>query len=282
MRGRRIPGAAGLRLEGVLVLGGLRALLLQLAHPAVGHGVANHSSFAANPVGRLHHTLTYIYVVASDDADLIGAVARSIGRQHAPVRSGPDARPEYDARDPALQLWVAATIHDTAVRMAELAWGPLPEPLERELLARNAAIGTSLGLPASDWPADPAAFRSYLERELADLTFDEATLAVVRELLAPSAAPWWVRAAMPALTALTAPSLPVHLRDQLGLSVSPTGVRRMRTAIRLAAPIYRMLPPALRRLPARRYLAAARRAAATRSAAQQGTSWRSPPPRETV
>jgi uncharacterized protein (DUF2236 family) len=261
MRARRIPDAAGLQREGVLALGGLRALLLQLAHPAVGTGVANHSTFAANPVGRLHHTLTYIYVVASDDRQLVGRVARSIGRQHAPVRSAPDARTAYDARDPALQLWVAATIHDTAVRMAELAWGPLPEALERELLARNAALGTSLGLPADDWPTDPTAFRAYVDAALADLVFDDATIGVVRELLAPSAAPRWVRAAMPLLTALTAPSMPQHLREQLDLTASPAAARRMRGAIRIAAPLYRALPARIRRLPASRYVALARSAA---------------------
>ena len=38
--------------EGVYLLGGGRAILLQLALPGVGHGVARHSNFASNPLGR--------------------------------------------------------------------------------------------------------------------------------------------------------------------------------------------------------------------------------------
>jgi uncharacterized protein (DUF2236 family) len=46
--------------EGVLLAGGARAILLQLANPAVGRGVARHSDFASNPLQRLRNTLSYV------------------------------------------------------------------------------------------------------------------------------------------------------------------------------------------------------------------------------
>ena len=61
MTAEATPGAAlGIRdlaPESVLVLAGGRAILLQLANPAVGHGVAGHSDFASRPLDRLTGTL---------------------------------------------------------------------------------------------------------------------------------------------------------------------------------------------------------------------------------
>ncbi len=59
-RARRLPTARRLQVEGVLLAGGLRALLLQLAQPAVGHGVARHSAFETDPLARLHGTLAFV------------------------------------------------------------------------------------------------------------------------------------------------------------------------------------------------------------------------------
>ena len=43
--------------ESVLLLGGGRALLLQIAHPLVAAGVGAHSDFRTDPLGRLQRTL---------------------------------------------------------------------------------------------------------------------------------------------------------------------------------------------------------------------------------
>lgn len=264
---RRIPSAEQLLREGVLVLGGLRALLLELADPAVGHGVAHHSAFAADPLGRLHGTLTYVYLVQADDPRVLAAATDRIGRLHAGVHSGPGVSPAYDAGDAALQLWVAATIHDTAIRIAELIWGPLPTALKDELLALDIRLGTSLGMPASIWPADTAAFDAYFARYAATLRFDDATLAVVRQLFAPPAAPRWVRLLMPVLVRTTAPLLPPAIRVPLGLAGRG---RVLLPAISALAPIYRVLPSAIRTLPRRRYLTTARRAAGRQPARPSG------------
>ncbi|MGH2727734.1 MAG: oxygenase MpaB family protein, partial [Actinomycetota bacterium] len=53
------PGSMNWRVnkEQVMLLGGGRALLLQLAHPMVAAGVAQHSDFASDPLKRLRRTL---------------------------------------------------------------------------------------------------------------------------------------------------------------------------------------------------------------------------------
>ena len=242
----------------MLAVGGLRAIVLQLAHPAVGHGVADHSAFAADPVARLHATLSFVYVVADGDEALVAGVVRSVGRAHRPVVSARGEAIPYDARDPELQRWVAATLHETALRMAELVWGPLPRPLADELLARNGRFATVLGMPAALWPADSDGFDRYYREASAALGFDDATAGVITELVAARNAPLWVRASMPLLEAFTAPLLPPDLQARLGWSELPW--RRAAAAlVRWLVPVYRALPAAVRALPSRRYVAAARR-----------------------
>jgi uncharacterized protein (DUF2236 family) len=256
-RARRLPSAEQLQLEGVLLAGGLRALLLQLAHPAVGHGVARHSAFEADPVGRLWGTLRFVYVVAAGEEDLVRRVARAVGGAHRPVVSGPDAPVGYDARDPALQRWVAATIGDTALRIAEAVWGPLPVPLADELVVRLGRLATVLGLPEGEWPTTRAAFDAEVAAVLPLLRFDDTTLPVVRALLEARATPRWVRLAMPLLMRATLPTVPT-LRPALAPLV-PRGTPDLLPLARRLAPAWRLLPAPLRRLPARRLLASARR-----------------------
>ncbi len=118
--------------EAVLLLGGGRALLLQVAHPLVAAGVAAHSEFRAHPLRRLWRTLDLMLTLAfADGATALGAV-RTIEGVHARVHgvleapSGPFPRgTHYDANDPALLLWVYATLVDTALVVYERFVEPL-------------------------------------------------------------------------------------------------------------------------------------------------------------
>ncbi|HEY8588915.1 MAG TPA: oxygenase MpaB family protein, partial [Naasia sp.] len=152
----RLTAPAGYRelvAEGVLLAGGARALLLQLAHPAIARGVAEHSGFAADPTRRLLGTLTYLYALAFGTEEEAARAVREVGRAHRGVASAtePDA---YSARDPGLQLWVTATLYDTTVQVAELTWGPLEPAVADEVYRESARIGTALGMPTGEWPAD--------------------------------------------------------------------------------------------------------------------------------
>src|SRR4051794_41951979 len=75
---RRVDG------EAVLLLGGGRALLMQLAHPAVAQGVADHSGFEADPFARLRGTLnamTTIVYGTREQAARVAAEVKSIHRR---------------------------------------------------------------------------------------------------------------------------------------------------------------------------------------------------------
>ena len=242
--------------EGILLAGGARAILLQLANPGVGHGVAEHSDFARRPLARLHGTLTYLYVIVYGTPEESRRVARMVGEAHTPVHSAPGGPVPYDARDAALQLWVAATLYDTAMRVRELVYGPL-EPVDAEsLLADYSVIATALGVPRAMWPANSAAFAQYWSTAERALRVDDTARGVARGLLHPSAGPWWLRAAMPTVRLLTAGLLNAKLRDAYDL---PFDERRYRWLVRLTRALYPRLPRWIRCAPRRRYLSAFRR-----------------------
>ncbi|MBC7592241.1 MAG: DUF2236 domain-containing protein [Salinibacterium sp.] len=243
--------------EAILLAGGARAILLQLANPGVGHGVAAHSDFANRPLDRLHGTLTYLYVIVYGTAEESRQVARMVGEAHAPVHSQPGDDVQYDARDDRLQLWVAATLYDTATRVRELIDGPLPPRDAASLLADYSVIATALGVPRTLWPADPAAFASYWAGAEAGLRVDEVAQDVARSLLHPSTGPWWLRLAMPTVRLVTAGLLSPELRKAYGLEFNEA---RFTTLVRIAHVTYPRLPRLIRHAPKRAYLRRFRRA----------------------
>ena len=164
---RSISDMAG---ESLLLGGGGRAILLQLANPAVGHGVADHSDFVDRPLARLHGTMTYLYAIVYGSEEESAAVRRLVDRAHAPVRSDASSSVAYDAHDPQLQLWVAATLYDSAIDLYERVYGPVAAS---EAVYRDyERVGTALQLPPGAWPADRATFRAWWDARLGELVVD--------------------------------------------------------------------------------------------------------------
>ncbi|WP_427016523.1 oxygenase MpaB family protein [Pseudarthrobacter sp. P1] len=238
-----------IRSEGVQLAGGPRAILLQIAHPAVGRGVAEHSTFAERPLERLEATLTYVYAAAHGTEAQIAEVRRRVNRAHARVRgaeSGDGRAPAYSAYDPALQLWVAATLYQTAVTVEEAIFGPLDEATAELLYQRYAALGTVLQMPSGLWPCDRAAFGAYWDTQLETLKVSDEARSVAHDLLHPAAGPLWLRLAMPTARLLTTGLLPQPLREQFGLPFGPARARRYHRLLRATAAVYPRLPRRLR------------------------------------
>ena len=241
-------GLAEIGDEAILLAGGGRAILLQLANPAVGHAVADHSNFAADPLRRLRNTLTFVYVLVYGTEAQKARMTAMVNAAHVPVKS-----PSYDAADARLQLWVAATLYDTALQVHELVFGPLPEADADIVYREYSIVGTALGMPLELWPADRAAFRRYWNEQLPMLTVDDRVRAVSRQLLRPKTGPVWMRAAMPLVRLVTAGLLPPELAQAYELPLDP---RRFARVIRGTARIYPHLPRRLRTWPRRHYLGA--------------------------
>ena len=105
----------------------LGALLMQAAHPSVAAGVAEHSTYATDPFGRLLRTLTSSFDVVFGTRTEAEATIRRVNAIHRAVRgTRPDGKP-YSALEPDALLWVHATLVDTALRMYHRFVAPLFE-----------------------------------------------------------------------------------------------------------------------------------------------------------
>src|SRR6476646_8582527 len=81
--------------ENVLLLGGGRALLMQLAHPKVAAGVDEHSDFRTRPIRRLRRTIRMTMAMVFGDRETAFAAARAVNQAHGKVRGQ-----DYRALDP--------------------------------------------------------------------------------------------------------------------------------------------------------------------------------------
>jgi uncharacterized protein (DUF2236 family) len=252
--------------EAVLLLGGGRALLMQIAHPAVAAGVDQHSDFRRDPFGRLRRTLEFVHAVTFGTGSEARAAIAALDRMHAKVRGtlGEDvgkhrSEKRYRARDPKLLFWVHATLVDTALLVYERTLGRLTDP-ERERYYEESKVTARLfGIPERLVPKDLAAFERYMERMIgAELAVGETGRELARSVLYPPVA-LVPPQAFELLNLVTVGLLPGRLRDQFRL---PWGAARQllfdasTTALRALLPV---LPDLVRAMPPAR--AAERRAA---------------------
>jgi uncharacterized protein (DUF2236 family) len=233
--------------EAALLLDGGRALLMQLAHPLVAAGVADHSDFQHDPLARLNRTMDLSLALTFGSSEEVRAAARQINRTHERVTGA-----GYQAMDPDLLLWVHATLIDSALLTYRTFVRPLTAEEAETYYQEAKPIGALLGIPAKHFPPHMGDFDAYLGtmlagpvqpdetgRRLAALVLRPPIRRVPGTLFAP-------------IEAITAGLLPEGLRRAYGLRwgrPSQALFRAVRAALpRLlaAAPErLRVVPPAL-------------------------------------
>jgi uncharacterized protein (DUF2236 family) len=92
-----------------LYIGGVAAVILELAEPRVRTGVWEHSSFRAQPVRRMQRTGLAAMISVYGPSSAAEAMIARVVRQHRDVRGATPAGQPYAASDPELLLWVQAT-----------------------------------------------------------------------------------------------------------------------------------------------------------------------------
>jgi uncharacterized protein (DUF2236 family) len=121
------PGSASWQVIGepAAIVGGVRALLVQLLHPLAMAGVHDHSRFREDPLGRLHGTSAWVTTTTFGSTAEALAVARRVRGAHRVVRgTAPDGRP-YAAEDPRLLVWVSISLTSSFLA-ADRALAPYP------------------------------------------------------------------------------------------------------------------------------------------------------------
>jgi uncharacterized protein (DUF2236 family) len=236
--------------EPAVFLGAGRALLLQVAHPSVAQGVADHSEFQANPFKRLAGTLEATNAVVFGTDELAASVGRRISGVHDHVTG-----PGYHANDPALLLWVHATLVDTAITCFEKFVRPLQPHEGDELYEQSMQVAEVFGCPLSAQPATFSEFRAYFNDTAAGLRVSDVGRSLAHDIIWP-ALPIVPRPMQPILAPplsmfrlFTVGLLPAQLRDQFGFSWGAKQQRRYRRVAALASAAGRVAPRSLRVAP---------------------------------
>jgi uncharacterized protein (DUF2236 family) len=238
--------------EPMVFAGGGRALLLQVAHPGVGAGVEQHSTYASDPWGRLFRTVDVMMKLSFGSPEVSRRQARMLGRMHERVVGTDELGRPYSATDPALQLWVWATLVDTAALVYELVHGALTPDEKDRFHEQSKLVAHACGVPRGSCPDTWADFQSYVDGVVAtDLHVTDSARAVAHaSVVPPLPAPLGVLSGGP-LRLFTVGLLPPTVRDQYGFDWDLDQERQLRRLIAVAGVGSRLTPRGLRELGAR-------------------------------
>lgn len=242
-----------LNAERLMLLAWPRAILLQLAHPLVAAGVAEHSRFASGPratVTRLLHTvrvmLALTFSAEPQQRDAIERIREIHTRVHGSLQSavGPFAAGTcYSAEDPALVLWVHLTLIESMVLVHDMLFPALSESERDAYCAEAAWVACALGAREADvprtWQALCRAVRSV--HESGALVVGADARAVAAAVMAPPFGPV-VYPLSAVVRFVTRAALPEPIRAQYGLGWSAAEARRLPLVIGALRATRRLLP----------------------------------------
>jgi uncharacterized protein (DUF2236 family) len=213
------PGSATWRVHGdpSMLIGGLSALLLQTLHPLAMAGVAQHSNYREDPLGRLSRTGSFVTGTTYGSTETAERLIKLVKGIHRRVRgTTPDGRP-YAASDPDLVTWVHATEVANFLK-AHQRFNPFPVRGDQadRYLHEMGVIAERLG--AERIPRTRVALRAYFRDLRPELDAGEQCVDAVRFLIAPmrDGNPMLAAAHQVVIQAAVG-LLPAWARDMLGL-----------------------------------------------------------------
>lgn len=205
--------------DSCMLIGGLRALMLQTMHPLAMAGVAQHSNFRDDPLSRLASTSVFVGTTIHGTRPDVRAAIAQVKRIHERVVGvAPDGRP-YAANDPHLLTFVHHTLVDSFVR-AYQRYGsrPLsPEDADRYVDEQAVLAELFAGEPAARSVAE---LRSYFHDLRPELKVTRDASETIRFLLAPPL-PLMARPPYTVLASAAITLLPRWVRRALWLPVPP-------------------------------------------------------------
>jgi uncharacterized protein (DUF2236 family) len=235
----------------LLLTSGPRALLLQVAHPAVAAGVAQHSDYQSRPWVRLLRTLAVVTSLTFADPARARQAAGQLHQRHSQIHGTTETGLPYGALDPDLLLWVWATLGDCLVRSHERFVRPLTATERRELYAEWKLVAYACGVPAGACPDTWDDFSTYfgdmVDSELLPTEVARTVAGYVRRPPVPF--PLNVLSGE-IMQTLTAGQLPAHLRRDLGFGWNPVRALAFEAVAATSRLAGRVIPDRIRRAPA--------------------------------
>ncbi|MDH3261364.1 MAG: DUF2236 domain-containing protein [Acidimicrobiia bacterium] len=210
-------------------IGGIRALLVQAAHPEVVAGVADHSTYRADPLGRLSRTSAYVTATSFGSWPEIEAAVQIVRGAHVPVRGRSHRDRPYAAGTPKFAAWVHNVLTDSFLAAFQ-EFGPQRLSAEEadQFVSEQTAVGRLLD--ADPLPATAGGLSGWLS-DHPDIGPSPGLAETVTFLRSPPLPPV-VRIGYRLMFAAAVATVPPRLRDLLGVRKRPGALLVGRTTIR--------------------------------------------------
>jgi uncharacterized protein (DUF2236 family) len=212
------------------LIGGLRALLIQFAHPEVAAGMVDHSLFERDPLGRISRTTHYVASTSFGAMPEVEQAVIAVRRAHRPVRGESHRAVTYTADDADLSSWVHNALSDSFLASYR-TYGPstLTEEEADQFAAEQQRLGTEIG--ADTVPATAAALASWIsDRPVVGPS--PGAKEVVPFIARPPAGPLMVLGYIFLYWGACA-IIPHHLRTVLGVRKYPGAIVAGRMVVRI-------------------------------------------------
>ena len=217
------PGSMAWRVhcEPAMLVGGLRALMVQALHPLAIAAVADHSSYRSDLFGRFMRTTDYVLTTVFGSTGQAEALGARVRQMHRAIRGvDPVTGRPYAANDPELLLWIHATLVESFLAAYRRFVGPLDAGEADRFVAELVRQAQLVGLSADDVPATEMANQRLVDSYRPVLTLTRTALEAVDTVLHPPLPAWgrpfWWLAGQAAISLL-----PDHALSMLGLRRSP-------------------------------------------------------------
>lgn len=227
-RGLCGPGSVSWKVIGDVsaFLGGVRALLIQSAHPEVVAGVDDHSRYREDPLGRLNRTSYFVTTATFGAMPEVEAAVGRVRAAHQGVAGLSSRNLAYSASTPKLAAWVHNTLTDSfLVAYQEFGLGLTTGEADR-FVSEQTRIGEMLD--ADPLPATASDLGEWVRSHpaLEPSPGMRSAVAFLRRPPIPTPQRWGYRALMQGAVA----TIPPEVRSVLEVEPAP-GARQAAAAL---------------------------------------------------
>jgi uncharacterized protein (DUF2236 family) len=231
----------------VMLVGGLRALLVQALEPRAMAAVDQHSRFREDPWGRLERTTNFVLATTYGDTATAEAAAERVRKVHERIHGVDTVTGEpYAGNDPDLLLWIHAVEVESFLLAYRTYAGRVSTADADRYVVEMARVAEMVELPPGRAPQSEAELRDYL-RSVRGLRVTPAAVEGLRIVLFPPMnlryRPLW---AIPTTAAVAI--LPGYARRLYRIPWFPPAALPVRTAVFALSRVLNLVtrtPPAL-------------------------------------
>ena len=218
-RGLCGPGSVSWKVIGDVsaFLGGIRALLIQSAHPEVVAGVEDHSRYREDPLGRLNRTSFFVTTATFGAMPEVESAIDRVRSAHQGISGLSSRNRAYNASEPDLAAWVHNTLTESFL-VAYREFGPRLTAQEADrFVSEQTRIGEMMGAHPLPSTADELGEWVGSHPALAPSPGMRSAVGFLRRPPIPAPQRWGYRALMQGAVA----TIPPRVRKVLDLEPVP-------------------------------------------------------------